>query len=51
MTNQYLKFIVQDQISDVVNRMDQNRIRSTEILESDPGPGFLSIWKSKIYVS
>ena len=43
MTNQYLKFIVQDQISDVVNRMDQNRIRSTEILESNPGPGFLSI--------
>lgn len=28
--DQYLKFIVQDQISDVVNRMDQNRIRATE---------------------
>ena len=28
--DQYLKYIVQDQISDVVNRMDQNRIRATE---------------------
>ena len=25
------KFIVQDQVSDAVNRMDQNRIRSTEV--------------------
>ena len=29
-----IKFIVQDQISDAVNRMDQNRIRSTEIDET-----------------
>ena len=32
--NHIIKFIVQDQISDAVNRMDQNRIRSTEIDET-----------------
>jgi len=34
--DQYLKFIAQDQISDVVNRMDQNRIRSTGPLYYNP---------------
>lgn len=37
---QFLKFIVQDQISDAVNRMDQNRVRATELSEEEPQKWF-----------
>ena len=34
--DQYLKFVVQDQVPDVLFRMDQNRIRATEFDEENP---------------
>ena len=34
--DQYLKFIAQDQVPDVLFRMDQNRIRATEFDEENP---------------
>ena len=38
---QFLKYVAQDQVSDVMFRMDQNRIRATEAnLTNDHGPWY-----------